>query len=103
MGYFWNLVDGSILPAWPKDLSKEIYTFMIDLRVVYFYIEIKEKTNLCFFSSPDCPLVELLKRLEEVKVVVVAEKRRANKKLNEVKPDTTEPLIFSSKYSTTSL
>ena len=55
------------------------------------------------FSSPGCPLVELLKRLEEVEVVVVAEKRRANKKLNEVKPDTTEPLIFSSQYSTTSL
>ena len=55
------------------------------------------------FSSPGCPLVELLKRLEEVEVVVVAEKRRANKKLNEVKPDTTEPLIYSSQYSTTSL
>ena len=104
MGYFWNLDDGSILSAWPKDLFTEIHTWIIDWRGVYFYIEIKEKTNLCFFSSPDCPLVELLKRLEEVEVVVVvAEKRRANKKLNEVKPDTTEPLIFSSKYSTTSL
>ena len=66
-------------------------------------MERSKKRQTYAFFSPDCPLVELLKRLEEVEVVVVAEKRRANKKLNEVKPDTTEPLIFSSQYSTTSL
>ena len=30
MGYFWNLVEGSILSAWLKDLFTENHKFMID-------------------------------------------------------------------------
>ena len=33
----------------------------------------QRKDKLMLFSSPGCPLVELLKRLEEAKVVVVVE------------------------------